>query len=41
MIDYLAQRSPARRWLGETLAAVQLLGGGIVLIGIVLAQTSR
>jgi drug/metabolite transporter (DMT)-like permease len=28
-------------WLGETLTAVQLLGGGVVLVGIVLAQTSR
>ena len=28
-------------WLGEALTAVQLLGGGVVLVGIVLAQTSR
>jgi drug/metabolite transporter (DMT)-like permease len=28
-------------WLDETLSAAQLLGGGIVLVGIVLAQTSR
>jgi drug/metabolite transporter (DMT)-like permease len=28
-------------WLGETLVAVQILGGLIVLIGIVLAETSR
>ena len=28
-------------WLGEELAAIQILGGLIVLIGVVLAQTSR
>jgi len=28
-------------WLGETLTAVQLVGGGVALVGIVLAQTSR
>ena len=28
-------------WLGETLVAIQILGGLIVLVGIVLAETSR
>ena len=28
-------------WLGETLVAVQLVGGVVVLVGIVLAETSR
>ena len=28
-------------WLGETLVAVQILGGVVVLAGIVLAETSR
>ena len=28
-------------WLGETLIAVQILGGAVVLAGIVLAETSR
>lgn len=28
-------------WLGESLAAVQLAGGAVVLVGIVLAETSR
>src|SRR5262245_11585817 len=28
-------------WLDETLSAAQLVGGGVVLVGIVLAQTSR
>ena len=28
-------------WLGETLAAVQIAGGAVVLVGILLAETSR
>jgi drug/metabolite transporter (DMT)-like permease len=28
-------------WLGETLSAVQILGGAVVLTGILLAQTAR
>ena len=28
-------------WLGETLSAAQIVGGVVVLVGIVLAQTSR
>jgi drug/metabolite transporter (DMT)-like permease len=28
-------------WLGETLAAVQVVGGAVVLVGILLAETSR
>ncbi len=28
-------------WLGEALVAVQILGGLVVLVGIVLAETSR
>ena len=28
-------------WLGEELAAVQIVGGLIVLVGVILAQTSR
>jgi len=28
-------------WLGESLVAVQILGGLVVLVGIVLAETSR
>jgi drug/metabolite transporter (DMT)-like permease len=28
-------------WLGESLGAVQLVGVGVTLVGIVLAQTAR
>jgi drug/metabolite transporter (DMT)-like permease len=41
MLEVVLGALVAWAWLGETLTAVQLLGGGVVLVGIVLAQTSR
>jgi drug/metabolite transporter (DMT)-like permease len=41
MIEVLLAALVAWIWLGETLSAAQLVGGGIVLVGVVLAQTSR
>ena len=41
MLEVLLASVVAWIWLGETLSAAQLLGGGIVLLGVVLAQTSR
>ncbi len=40
-IEPVAATVIAWAWLGETLAAAQLLGGLVVLAGIVLAETSR
>ncbi|HEY6076214.1 MAG TPA: EamA family transporter [Gaiella sp.] len=41
MLEVVLGALVAWAWLGETLTAVQLVGGGVVLVGIVLAQTSR
>ncbi len=41
MLEVVLASVVAWAWLGETLSAMQLTGGGIVLLGIVLAQTSR
>jgi drug/metabolite transporter (DMT)-like permease len=41
MLEVVLGALVAWAWLGETLTAIQLVGGGVVLVGIVLAQTSR
>ena len=41
MLEPVAAGLVAFAWLGESFGALQLVGGGIVLAGIVLAQTSR
>ena len=41
MLEPVAGTIVAYAWLGEELAAVQLMGGAVVLAGIVLAQTAR
>jgi drug/metabolite transporter (DMT)-like permease len=41
MLEVLLASIVAWAWLGETLSAAQLVGGVIVLLGVVLAQTSR
>jgi drug/metabolite transporter (DMT)-like permease len=41
MLEVLLASIVAWAWLGESLSAAQLVGGGIVLAGVVLAQTSR
>lgn len=41
MLEPVAAGIVAFAWLGESLGALQLAGGGIVLAGIVLAQTAR
>jgi len=41
MLEPVAAALVAWAWLGETLEPTQLVGGGIVLAGIVLAQTAR
>ncbi len=41
MLEPVAAGIVAFAWLGESFGALQLAGGGIVLAGIVLAQTSR
>ena len=41
MIEVVLGALVAWVWLGETLTSAQLLGGAVVLVGIVLAQTSR
>jgi len=41
MLEPVAAGLVAYAWLGESFGALQLLGGGIVLAGIVLAQTAR
>ena len=41
MFEPVAASVVAWFWLDETLAVSQLIGGGIVLVGIVLAETSR
>ncbi len=41
MLEPVVATIVAWGWLGESLAAVQLLGAAIVLLGIVLAQTAR
>jgi len=41
MLEPVAAGLVAFAWLGESFGALQLVGGGIVLAGIVLAQTAR
>lgn len=41
MLEVVLGSLVAWAWLGETLTPVQLAGGAVVLVGIVLAQTSR
>ena len=41
MLEVVLASIVAWAWLGETLSTAQLLGGGVVLVGVVLAQTSR
>ena len=41
MLEPVAAGLVAYAWLGESFGALQLVGGGIVLSGIVLAQTAR
>jgi drug/metabolite transporter (DMT)-like permease len=41
MVEVVVASFVAWVWLDEALSAVQLAGGGIVLVGILLAQTSR
>jgi drug/metabolite transporter (DMT)-like permease len=41
MVEVVLASFVAWIWLGETLSAAQLVGGGVVLLGVVLAQTSR
>jgi drug/metabolite transporter (DMT)-like permease len=41
MVEVVLASVVAWVWLGETLSAAQLAGGGVVLVGIVLAQTAR
>jgi drug/metabolite transporter (DMT)-like permease len=41
MVEVVLASFVAWLWLGETLSAAQLVGGGVVLLGVVLAQTSR
>jgi drug/metabolite transporter (DMT)-like permease len=41
MLEPVAATLVAWAWLGESLAAVQLLGGSVVLVGIIAAQTAR
>jgi len=41
MLEVVLGSIVAWAWLGETLSTAQLLGGGVVLVGVVLAQTSR
>jgi len=41
MLEPVVAGIVAFAWLGESLGALQLVGGGIVLVGIVLAQTAR
>jgi drug/metabolite transporter (DMT)-like permease len=41
MVEVVLASVVAWVWLGETLSPAQLAGGGVVLVGIVLAQTSR
>jgi drug/metabolite transporter (DMT)-like permease len=41
MLEPVAGTIIAYAWLGETLTAVQVAGGLVVLAGILLAQTAR
>ena len=41
MLEPVLAGMVAWAWLSEALSPVQLVGGAVVLIGIVLAQTSR
>ena len=41
MLELILAAIVAWVWLGEELAAVQIVGGLIVLVGVILAQTAR
>jgi drug/metabolite transporter (DMT)-like permease len=41
MVEPVGAAALARAWFGQALAPVQLVGGSVVLVGIVLAQTAR
>ena len=41
MLEVLLAALVAWAWLGEALSAAQVVGGAVVLVGVVLAQTSR
>jgi drug/metabolite transporter (DMT)-like permease len=41
MVEVVLGAVVAWAWLGEALSTAQLVGGGVVLVGVVLAQTSR
>jgi drug/metabolite transporter (DMT)-like permease len=41
MVEVVLASVVAWIWLEEALSAAQLVGGSVVLLGIVLAQTSR
>ena len=41
MLEPVGASAVAFLWLGETFGITQLIGGGIVLAGILLAQTAR
>ena len=41
MLEPVLAAAVAWAWLGEALSAVQLAGGVVVLVGILLAQTAR
>ena len=41
MVEALLAALVAWVWLGESLSAAQLVGGAVVLVGVILAQTSR
>jgi drug/metabolite transporter (DMT)-like permease len=41
MLEPVLAALVAYAWLGETLTAMQLAGGVVVLAGVVLAQTAR
>ncbi len=41
MLEPVAASGVAFLWLGETFGTAQLIGGAIVLVAILLAQTAR
>jgi drug/metabolite transporter (DMT)-like permease len=41
MLEPVVATVVAFAWLDESLAAAQLVGGAVVLVGILLAQTAR
>ena len=41
MVEPVAASVVAFWWLGEQLGIVQIVGGAVVLVGVVLAETAR